>query len=103
MQGAKSILVTRLKPFFRTLLETEELRHQFAVEGRVAESELGGFCALEIKMHVMLPGKADSAMHLDSFPRDSPVTVRGGGLGGGGGQRRVGNFVADRPGRVVGD
>ena len=47
-------------------LQIERLRDELPVVGGVAERHLGRLRALEVQVHVVLPGEADAAMHLDA-------------------------------------
>ena len=47
-----------------TLLKSFQLCQAFAMIGSITKSKLIPLGAFEPKMHVMLPGEADAAMHL---------------------------------------
>ena len=46
-------------------LQTDALREQLAVVGRVTEQQLGGLGPLEVQVGGVLPGEADAAVDLD--------------------------------------
>src|ERR1700704_2490132 len=50
-------------------LEVNFLRYQFAMMGGITKGELRVFGAFEVEMHVVLPGEANAAMHLNAFTR----------------------------------
>src|SRR5262245_26945224 len=78
------------------------LRYDLPVPGRVAEGDLGALGALEVDVHVVLPGEPDAAVDLDPLAGDDAVRVGAVGLRHRRGERRFRDVVRDRPGRVVG-
>src|SRR5207253_1595449 len=62
-------------------LEVQCLGDELPMIGRVAESDFRGLGALEIKVHLVLPGEADAAMDLDAVAGGVAVGVGRVGLG----------------------
>src|SRR5262245_41217569 len=47
--------------------QIDQLRHQLAIPGGVAEGHFRALRALEVEMHVVLPREADAAVDLDAL------------------------------------
>src|SRR4029078_9241405 len=82
--------------------ETYQLGDDLPVPGRVAEGHLGALRALEVDVHVVLPGKTDAAVDLDALAGGVTVGIGAVGLRHRGGERRLGDVVRDRRRGVVG-
>src|ERR1041384_6564045 len=74
-------------------LKVKRLGDELAVIRRVAERHLRRLGALEIEMHVVLPGEADSTVDLDAVPGDLAIGV---------GYVRLGHRRGERAVRRVG-
>src|SRR5579863_1857572 len=89
------------KAFALLSSEIDTVRDQFAIISRVAECEFRRLGAFEIQMQVVIPGETDAAVKLGTLGRAPPIGVGGGGLGDGGGDRRVGDIVTHGPRGIV--
>src|SRR5688572_3011294 len=83
--------------------EVDQASDQLAVPGGVPEGDLRALRALEVEMHVVLPGEADSAVNLDAIAGRMAVRVGAVCLGHGRRERRVRHVVRHRPTGVVRD